>query len=393
MAGTIRGKVDCFSNTASVWSNAQECYKGLFDFFSASPRHTRLAWYRGDAAGNVPVGSGRGSDYWDGVNPMGRNAWMLIQFSYAQNPYCVLFQFQDGSSETVNGGGTFNGATSNGSTPSIGVQMVACKTAGGAPATGWNGTLLNTGLDTKSGAWWSAPAGGRCYAFPRANSTGGGYATNKNNLASVVSYSAAGAWRYHFFADDDNFAIVIGPGGLAYYYNAAAGGIYLPRTDLVSKIDMPLLMVTQTNTAPDGFSLLPNVFGPSAAGSSSNNGGIRCTDEAVGAGGGNDVVAVGFEELNYSPRQILSNPNKMFSPNLADGWPVNVTGWEATSAYGNLGSWDFLRHTYNVPSDEWNTTGDRAYFGGGSQTTMKLSTPWGGGFKPGTNSTRAGITF
>jgi hypothetical protein len=393
MAGTPHGIVDCYSNAANNALNQQELFKAIYDFFAGSARHTIVARYNGDVAGNIPLGGGRGTDYHNGTNPFGRNAWFIVEFTNAAFVFYVFFQFQDGSSETVQGG-TFDSLATTGSGACVGVQVAAGKTAGGASANPWAGSLLNNGADTKATAWWAAPGGGRVYVMPRACSAGGGYSTNKNNIARISVNLGTSPTRYHVVADDDTFAVMQDAddnGG----YAIAVGGLYTPRAGLAN--DVPLFLIADSSYSSNGIALrsasIGFIHGLAAVGAQAYNGGIRGTDNLVGASGSIDVHPIVMDLPAFVLTGANMQPNRAFSPAAYDEWPFMLGAEEGTSAYGYLGELSFVRAVIGPGNKDHKTDFSRAYFGTSSPSVIKLSIPWNGVSAPGTAVNRAGVTF
>lgn len=387
MAGTVHGKIDCFSNTGTHYLNAQEVFVGIYAFFAANPRWTIKAKYSGDNGGNIPAGSGRGFDYHDGTNPLGGNAFFMVEATHAAKKFYTLFQFIDGSLSLPNG--TINNSTSG---AGIGVQMACGLTSGAVVGNPYQGSMDNDGADTKTGTWWEAPGvtGGSLYVFPRNNSEGGSFATDRNNLARMLSSQTA-QHRYHIVADDDNFVIAVDQTS-GYYLTT--GGLYAPRPDLTSLVDFPLVMLVNGNNI-GGFQM----FGSGAYGTSgttvSQDGGIRGTSYLVGASSSDDVFPCAIDELTLATSGSFQ-PNKAFQATAIEEWPLFLCAAEAPSAYGMLGTYDFVRHSYNVASHTLrDPDSDRVWLGDGNTSTnsRKTSIPWDGVTVPGSGVVREGVGF
>ena len=87
MAGPIRGKVDCFHNSGSQFTNAQAHFKNIYDFCVAHPNMSLIARHGGLTGGAANV------NYYDETNPFLSNAWFVFRMndatleSGAANPY------------------------------------------------------------------------------------------------------------------------------------------------------------------------------------------------------------------------------------------------------------------------------------------------------------------
>lgn len=397
MAGTVRGKIDAFHNPGTRVLMLQEVFKNIFDRFTASPRHSIIARFNGDAAGNIPAGGGPGTTYHDGANPFRRNAFFVVDFLNASTRYHLLVQLQDGSSETVNGGGTIDGGTV-GSLAGIGLAMATAKTSGGAWASPWGGTTNNNGADTKTTAWWAAPGGGRLYPFPRNNAGGGSYNTNKNNMSALLANTFNGSVtsaRAHIVFDDDNWCFAIDEDDAGGYV-LSTGGVYLPRSDLT--VDRPLVMLVDKAGSSDAFprryTSASFVYGKAGTGTTSYDGGIRGTDNLVGVGGagvGIDVHPAIVDDLSHFTSGANQQPNRAFATAALDEFPIFLGAEEAAAAYGYLGTYDFVRQVYNANNKDTNIGKTRAYFGNATTLQRKWSIPWGGSQTPGTAVNRAGV--
>ncbi len=392
MAGTPHGAIDCLTSTLVPVQSAQEAFKTLFDFLSANPRWTRIAWSKGTTGGLI-IGATSGDDYWDGAEPFMRHAWAVFEATNATdgNPWYLLIQLMDGGNDTLPDGMLIDGATSDNFYAGVGIQMVCGTGAGGTPMNPWQGTTVNDGTDTKgSPVWAPSGGGGRLYAFPRNNSVNGDYETLVNNMAwamKVYSFGTAQVWRFHIVTDDDNFVMLSDDGDDGGYRGITCGS-YVPRADLV--VERPLMMMGTNADYAYGFPE-PQAFGNPVAGGDAYPGGI-----SPGKDGLMDlVVSVAHDRYAVWQGQVNVTPNKAFNPAARDAFPLAVGAYELapTVFAGYLGAYTFVRDVYNVPNGTTNLAKTRAAFGASTQGMNKLSIPWDGVTVPFSTAVRAGVSF
>ncbi len=175
--------------------------------------------------------------------------------------------------------------------------MVALREDGGSP---WNGTTNADGTDTYGTPIWTAGAS-TLHVLDVSNTTGGTYATNKENLQEATDDYNGTFSRLHMFADDDTFIILHDPnnsGG----YRLSAGGLYIPRTGLT--IPRPAFMFGHSSTTSPGDST--TVVG-TPAGTSNTEGGLLARTPTT-------VIPFAFGQ---APDDLFNNtfqPNQQASP-------------------------------------------------------------------------------
>ncbi len=390
MAGTPHGRIDALTETLVPVQSAQEAFKTLFDFLSASARHTRIAWSVGTTGGQI-AGATPGDDYWDEAEPFMVGAWAVFEFTNATpEPWYLLIQYMDGGNELQPDGGNIDGATFDASNAGIGIQMMCAVGSFGEPIEPWNGTTNNDGTDTKGSPWWNVPPGGFLYAFPRSNSINGAFEAEVNNLAwamKVARFGTAQVWRFHIVADDDCFVMLSDDGDNGGYHGLTCG-YYTARSDLV--IDRALVMMGVT---ADGANTFPHdqAFGKVGSGADAYPGGIH----AGILGSMDPVVSVALARMFTWQATDVCYPNKAFATPAFDTFPLFIGAYEtAPTVYcGYLGVYDFVRDVYKVANGSTNVGKTRAAFGPTATTFVHLSIPWDGVTTPGTNATREGVSF
>jgi len=204
MAGTLHGKKDVYVNTVGS-NNAQEGFKSLFDFFEdlvdVHGYCTRVALNWGSG--------GTGTDFWDGANPFGSNAFAVYCFPPSPQrlwSWYILIQWSAGATfgSAPGNPGLTDGGTGGG-VSNIAFAVAAALDSGDNPANPWNGTSNFDGADTKGATVWAAPGGGTLYVMPRSNDVGGSHATNKENCGPILLTGTTVDQRLHFAADEDSF--------------------------------------------------------------------------------------------------------------------------------------------------------------------------------------------
>lgn len=390
MSGTVHGVVDGGGTNQEIWKHNHDFFTRLFKFFQASSRHTIIAYNKGNTGGNVNSAV-PGTDYWDGANPFGRQAWFVVRFTNASKVWYALFEYYDGSSVTPQYGGVLAGSTSS-SQAAIGFQCCAAVDSGGAVANPFQGTMVATGTDTRpAGVWWAAPGGGRLYAFPRSCNPGGTWATNRNNMVSrfVASGFTVQINRWSFWADDDAMGIVydsLDDGTVESIYM----GLYSP-VSTVATVDVPICMVAQSASS-DAFSQISQssstvtVWGDLTTGNNSTDGGVHGPIGVTGASSSYVYSACVSSHVGSFTANVNLKNNRFISPASGEEWPLYIGGFESTGAYGLLGTLFQHRVTTYPNNKDTNAAKTRAYFGTAPNSLHAI--PWDGSTTPGTSTGR-----
>jgi hypothetical protein len=388
MAGTPIGKIDCAITNASANLANQEVFKNTFDFFEqmvTAGYATRIALQYG--------ASGTGTDYHDGTNPFGENAFAVYRMDGSTSgnsssardgstlpdfDYYVLIQWADTAAfgTTPGNPGTLDAGTGDG----VGI-VVAVREDGGSP---WNGGTANAGADAKGSTVWTAGAS-VLHVFPISNSfTGGSHLTNKENARLLVD-SGTGGVRMSWVGTADSFAFIFDAGDTG-TYQAHYVGIYEPRSGLSPSL--PLVCASPSAAAtlpwPDGTA---TTWG-TTTGDGTNEGGVLgtlLTDLMTTLSVGQDVAGV---------FTAVSQPNNQLATPELDAFPIRLVQ-RGTGRVGYLGDLEpgLIQVVYDVATNQTNAAQSRAYFGSATQASLHLAVAWGGSNTPGTNSTRAGVTF
>lgn len=396
MAGPVRGKIDCYINTGSRYTNNQNLFKNIYDFCLSHPNMSLIARYGGVS------GTAASVDYHDGTNPFLSNAWFVFRMndatleSGAANPYAyggtrtypwyIYCQWCRGDQQNWNAGSSnpssIDGTTSiGGGSAAVGAQFaIPVGTTPGTSEVAWNGAGT-LGTNTKGSPVWRTTAGTPAgfqgsYVFPRSSSPGGSYNTNRENCISVNFSSSDGPYRQHIIADDDSLVLVTdvdddGSPFVCYF------GLYTLR----SGVSMTYPMVCWHDTIPQAqgtnFGTTTGLF---------RQGGIALNTLT------DNVRGVQFSRLD-DWHNIFSQPNNMFATELYDEWSIPVLVNESPSFFGLVGQIDFVREVYDWSMNDSNTGRTRIALGSNSSQGTKLLLPWNGTAIPRQNFTRAGITF
>jgi len=400
MGGTLRGKIDCYSNTLNQYNTAQCVFKGLYDFFKSHPNMTEIA--RNGGSG----GSASSVDYYDETNPFKHLAWYVFRMNDATlengsaNPtgysgprtfpwyVHVVFYRADGG-QNVNASPAapclIEGATNpGGSNGVIGIQFaIPVGTIAGTSEVAWNGggTL---GANTKGTPVWKTTAGSPSgfqgtFVFPRSSNLGGSHATSRENCSTVLNTGATSPVRYHFLADDDDLILLTNVGDDASTWALTYFGLYTVRPGIT--INYPMVQIS--SSLP--ITTVNNVYGPTTG--VAPGGGIPWNSVSTESVRG--VITSRYDEFFSA----YAAPNKMFPSEQFDEWKIPVISYESPSFYGYAGEIDLIREVFGFSPHDANVGRTRAAFGANSPFGVKLTVPWNGSTVPRSNFTRAGITF
>ena len=407
MTITNHGSIDHYI-TGMGAERLLDCFvaiKKAMDFFCTGPGgslYTRVASNYGTMVDGVTPATG--FDYHDEANPCGDNAFVVYKSLKLAN-YYVMFQANRGVY-----GGAPSLPTTYGSAPGdpsvtfgnasgyweqrygrITVAMAAIYNAGG-PVNPWKGTTNNNGTDTKgatphTGPVWGASVG-NLLAFPRENSQGGFYATNKEYCAPIAIFTdnvaSPGASRVHVVASDAGHLFIAIDGSLTGSYMGADTNQIYNGMMLVGPVDevhpaitpqVNLMMLTRIGNGNNGtYTLVGDDYIPNnywLDGASYRSGGVAHPTASKGT----------MSFYNYLPKANVS-PNGLLPADTYDDreWSIRIydtlTGTLIDGFYGNM-TW--LRCAQNVLSEGQNATKTMTAFGrGDTRYTWKNAVPWDG---------------
>ena len=403
MAGTLRGKIDCYLNTGLRYNNLQNGFKNLYDFCVSHPNMSLIARHGGTGSTSASV------DYHDGANPFLSNAWAVFRMndatleSGAANPYAyggtrtypwyIYFQMTRADvNSSVNVAPaspcSSDGVTTiGGSTAVISVaNALPLGSVAGTSEVAWlgAGTL---GQNTKGTPVWRTTAGTPTgfqgtFVYPRSNNTGGSHSANRENTGRACAISTDTPSRQHIMADDDSIVMMVcdGDDGTAwqmYYF-----GMYAPRAGL--SITYPMVQIFDPGLPLNSGT----VYGPTTG--VAPNGGLTM-----------NLLADGVRSLTFTRYDewsaVAFNPSRGFPSETYDEWPVVMAASETPyiGLVGTLGTSPLtIGDTWGVGFTDSNSTRTRSFFGASaSSQEVKLALPWDGVTFPRSSLSRAGVTF
>ena len=345
--------------------------------------------------------SGTGFDYYGTANAVGTNTWAVFLFGNATVPFYVLLQTTTynvtvGTSPGAPGAAYYNGLC---------IQVVL-RPDGSSP---WAGTTSANGSDTKGTPVWTANSSGLC-VFPRQNSYGGSYSTNKQYLQSLTTSTSASGYRSHFVIDEntiwfscDSFASAVGTFHSNFYF-----GKYTPFTlgfdsqHSLATATVPYVMLG------DAFNNTSNIlnlggsplYGPLTTPTISYNGGVVNPVSPVSG----TIGFYGDTLYGVWVQQVL-NPNTGYAGGTQyDPWPIalyagesmNVLDYDKPGPSGFIGEITNYNYVPNVACGD--TTPDLKFVFLGTTTlaTTKLLFPWDGATTPAfgvTTGVKTGVIF
>lgn len=366
MAGTIVKSLD-HKGTTSGANAVQEQFKILFDFMEAmvtAGHMTRRALQWGNG--------GTGTDFWDGANPFGENAFAVYSWgSGAGTARDILIQWATSDAFGASPGdpAAINGGTGDG----VGIAM-ATREDGGSP---WNGSFDNDGTDSKGTPVW-APGSSVVHGIDFAHSSVGSFQTNLENCIRVA-LDSPNAMRMHIVGDQDNIAIFSSETDDG-SYRCCTLGRFVPRSGWSGP--NPLYVMSEMQTTAWG-----NTTYGSSTGTATREGGVlgRLSGDGVGQLRIGEVQYTNFLNDTYQP-------NLQINPQELDGMtPLLVYG--SASRPGLVGSFDgaVVAVVFSDLNQSVSPLADQAYVGDAAAiSTRRWVLPWDGGTAPGVGATRAG---
>ncbi|KKN70828.1 hypothetical protein LCGC14_0427200 [marine sediment metagenome] len=378
MGGTVKGRVDCVVGDApdgnrNLFVNCKQFFDGLV-----------TAGYGAIHASNFGA-SASGFDFHDGTSPAGENAWFVFEWAIStERPgggsvlgkVYTLVQWADGTAFGTAPGnpGLLKGAVADG----VGFQT-AFREDGGDP---WNGTSAADGADTKGATVWTAGASSLHILDYSSTPTAGTHDTNFENMLSpgVDAATIGSANRVHFLADEDSFIFLFDKDNNG-EYSIYFAGLYIPKPDVTASY--PMICISHT-----ALPLSTTFSYGTAGGNSIREGGLVTADTLGPIVGSWRPVSFDSQMTNTT---LQPNPQSLAVYDEFDIVPYNFDASKAV--YGWPGSLDLIRQVYNAPTHMANSDLTRAIFGDETVSSVKISTPWGGDYPPGTGTVRTGRSF
>jgi hypothetical protein len=400
MSGPFFGKLECLASSVSQYTNAQEVFKNLYDFFVFLQTQnvvSIVAIWNGD-------GVGTGSDFHDGGFPFKTHAFFLVSWltgsGFPNNPLYVgaggtrtqpfysLFQlYRDDQGGAYNSGtnglpalifGT-NGSGLGSSPAGVGTQMAV---GVGGDFNPWNGTINSKG----SPVWKNPGLGTGRFVFPRSNTphaVAGTGATpshttiQQNQAALYARNSDATGSRYHMIADYDGFAYIQDYGSNL-LFGVHYQGIFIPRAGLTHPYPYVMLSGNVANL-PMGTG---NLYGDYTGVSNILQGGIAFPTY------GNEVRTM-ILSRNDEALSTLNQPNRWISPATWDEMPIQVGPYDYYS--GLSGTLPWIREVSNIGNLDQSADLKKCIFAAvNTVATSKIIVPWHNAVTPGSGLSRAG---
>jgi hypothetical protein len=348
--------------TAPSPSMPREVFTYLYRLINGYANTNVLASYYGFG--------GTGFDLTGGANPSGENAWFMWEWPSTVTshgkPVLGLCQWCYAEALGVHGGP----AAGYGN---VGVFLAfACSDGGGFP---WTGTTNNNGADTKGTPVWDGGVQ-NLVPFPRINSYGGTYATNREGMSPIIGFASPS--RASFYVEENELHV---------YIDESNNGTYRLTifSDIRSRIGhtVPLVMIADS-LGSTGFSTALD-YGD-LTGLNFRQGGLAHPDAAQG-------TRTFRIDRHVFTTQAIHNPavnGIYYAPRLA----LNLYDSQGLGSYGPAGAFGELREMYNVSTHTTFNGLTVAAYGGNIQGTQKvLCNLHDGATVPGTGGTAAGVQF
>jgi len=374
MSGTLCGILDAYVYETVNQQRAFSLFKVMFTFFE------RMVTVGNAARVALQYGaSGTGTDWMDGANPFGENAFVVYKLLASASDLYVMFQwaYTDSWGASPGNPAKFNNSTSG---DGVAIQM-AFREDGGSP---WAGTTNNDGSDTKAATVWTA-GGSTLHVLDRccsdtAMGSAGACVTNKENMLMVntLNYDHN---RVTCIGDADFFVIFSSETsslGSPSNYFMTFGGVYTPRNEMT--ITNPYLLCAQKTSAVVGLTTAGSAVGTYNS-SSYYEGGLLSN---IPANKVQTFTMLGFGELH----NLTWQPNMQVSGGEFDRLPIVIIASEGsdTGLIGQVPT-DRLSLVYGLPMETTNAAKTIAFFGTTDIDGQQFAIPWDGGDAPGVNVT------
>lgn len=373
-----------------------EFFVGIVNFLDSltSIGVTRIASNWGVAS--VPLNQGFGFQYWDQQFPPGSNAFGVWRFGNAAVPFNIFVTLVNVNTETVSP--TTPSTLSFNPSSSTNRTCVAISIAQRLDGTNpWNGGTANAGADSKGTPFWT-PGSSTLIAYPRVNSIQGASVANREAMMFISSYAyssnenyndhSSGPMRAILLADENNFLLLTDlnlDNAWQFFYF----GKYVPRPSL--NIQVPYVCLHQNNIS-DPAVTRKNWGSPAVQ--------LNFDWTSLGDGGivhpvASNGVKVVFTDYSSMFFDVRFAPNRTVgSVGRYDMIPIFLGMNDITSnTYGLMGSIDFFRLTYGLPSGFMSNDRKLLVIGNGLTASGKMVVPWDGATSLGSGNSRVGVSF
>lgn len=402
------GKVDCeitLKSSTHQGKRWNELFVNIIQLLSSSNAQALGIEMIAGNVGSYPGGTGKW-EYWDQTNYPGQRSFAVFRFlSASQGPFEVLVMHNYYWRNHINGGtagsshSPFNVGTWAseyiGSTLGT-VALAFAHHASGTLTHPFNGTL-NMSASTLGTQIWTTGSFGELSVFPRANSTGGSYATNRNYLHPINSNNStydyeAVSTREHIIATESSLCIAtVGTNGsaLTMYF-----GPWTPRADLpsTSKSGSYFMFANTdagTNQNTDAI-VYASTIGTTAGSYHDTLQGSISHPKSMFGSGSKAYRLQGLGGLDSSTAR-----NKFINEDQGGVWEILPRPWimiyEGTE-FSYLGTADNFYIMYGPQLNSLNTISSSIVIGSRADYGVKLLLPWSGS-APGSIFNRSGREF
>jgi hypothetical protein len=393
---TVHGRVDCLINPAdpSLGNREQELWANCVQFLTGA-----LAQSLGIqlVASNYGT-AGKGLGFWDdqvkGAGGTNKTAWAVFRWNSApRGAFEALLYIASGSGTTLSpfniSGGTGVFVQPN----SFGMfgMAFACHPSG-TTTHPFNGTTGALGTDTfATQIWQTGSIAGSGAFFPRANSIGGAFQSNRNFLNVMHPDAPTIPMRQNILISEGTFTMFLDV-GLNNAYEMFHFGGYSPRPGFTPAPDSPYVqifgrgsstgndVITLYNSLTYGTTAGNSFGGPTADGGIANPSLLSSSKTAA-------LVTLVNNELDAS----MGSFNQYINGGSYDQLPLFACIVEG-SFLGILGQLDVLSAGWGMNPSAVNLTSGTLAIGRNLTNSIKILVPWSGS-SPGNVSARTGREF
>lgn len=394
---TTHGRVDCYINPVdvNVGNREQEMWANCVQFLTGALAQSlgiRLI------ASNYGT-SGKGLGFWDdqvsGAGGSNKTAWAVFRWTQApKGQFDCLLYIASGSGTTLSPFNISGGTVVYKEPYSYGMfgMAFACHPSSSTTHP-WNGSTNANGADTLgTPIWQTGSLPGLGAFFPRANSTGGAFATNRNFLAICHDDAPALPIRFHILLTEGSFTMFEDV-SLNNSYRMFHFGSYTPRVGSTPTPDSPYVMIW--GRGPGNTYDPINFYNTLSYGSlAGGNFGAGYTDGGIS----HPNLLSGSKTMS-----LITVGNNNLDINIGAFNPfVNNGAYELLPIYvcineggdnAILGQLDYLNCSFGVTTSAVNAVSGTCAFGRNVSATLKILAPWSGSSPGSLTGVRTGREF
>ena len=392
---TAHGRVDCYINPAdaNLGNREQELWANCVQFLTGALAQSLGIQLIASNYGTAGKGLGFWDDQVSGAGGTNKTAWAVFRWTKApRGAFEALLYIASGSGTTLSpfniSGGTGVFVQPN----SFGMFGMAfgCHPSG-TNTHPFNGTLNANGADTfATQIWQTGSVAGTGGFFPRANSTGGSFAANRNFLNVMHPDAPTIPMRQNIILTEGSFTMFLDV-GLNNAYEMFHFGSYQPRPNMTPNPDSPYIQIfgRGASTAQDVISFYSFTYGLTAGNSFSG----PTADGAIGhpnllsQSKTSAIVTLGNNELDTN----IGSFNGFVNSGSYDILPVYACIVESNFV-GILGQLDYLSACWGVNPSAVNLVSGTIAIGRNITNDIKILAPWSGS-SPGNSTNRTGREF